>query len=301
MKALRRILALLVISLLIVLAHAAGVVGGFLQTDCAQRVLAWTVPFLLCRGTDCGFSDTEGRQEVSCESYSKKAVSAASGGVAVILTLGQSNAANFGEVRFAPRPAVDNFNPFDGRCYRARDPLLGTDGRGGSPWSRLGDLLVATGRVKRILIVPIAVGGSSIERWAPDGDLHPRIRRVKTMLDDAGVGVTHVLWHQGESDARATSGQEYAERFGQLLASLREVGLDAPVYAAVATWCGGVRPKAEEIRAAQESLPRRFEGVFPGPDTDQLDRFSLRHEICHFSEEGLKAHAALWAESVWRP
>jgi hypothetical protein len=302
MKLFRRIAGWLIVLLLIALAHGAGVLAGFLQWDHAQRVMRLMRPILTCHGADCGFSSTEGRAQLPCDPYREEAVAAAAGEVAVVLAFGQSNAANFGETPFSPIQGVDNFNPFDGKCYRAQDPLLGPDGSSGSPWTRLGHQLVSSGQLKRVLLVPIAVGGSSIKRWTPGGDLHPRIADVKARLDAAGVRVTHIFWHQGESDAYATTGSEYVERFDQLLTTLRERGLDAPVYPAVATRCGaGVRPKAAEIQAAQRSLPERFEGVFPGPDTDQLDRFSHRVDGCHFSDEGLRAHAALWIQAVWAP
>ena len=51
---------------------------------------------------------------------------------AVIVVHGQSNAANFGSVRHAARDAVDNFDPVTGKCFAAADPLLGSDGMGGS-------------------------------------------------------------------------------------------------------------------------------------------------------------------------
>ena len=56
-----------------------------------------------------------------------------------------------------------NFNPHDGKCYQTQDPLLGPDGRGGSVWGRLGDGLVREGLYRRVLIVPIGIGGTQLE------------------------------------------------------------------------------------------------------------------------------------------
>ena len=58
----------------------------------------------------------------------------------VLLILGQSNAANYGDVKFTPPSSVGNFNIYDGKCYRAEDPLLGASFDGGSFGSRLADL-----------------------------------------------------------------------------------------------------------------------------------------------------------------
>jgi hypothetical protein len=78
-------------------------------------------------------------------------------GTTVILTFGQSNAANSGEERYAARGAVHVFNVFDMRFYRAVDPLPGASHDGGSVWGRVGDKLIDAGRARSILIVPIAL------------------------------------------------------------------------------------------------------------------------------------------------
>jgi len=246
-----------------------------------------------CPGGRCGFDDTADREVVDCARFGPEAAR-----TAVLFAGGQSNAANYGQLPIAPRDAVFNFNWFDGRCYLARDPLLGPDGNGGSVWTRIGDLLAARGRYDQVLIVPVAVGGSALRRWIPGGDLHSRIVAAKLQLDAAGIRVTHVLWHQGERDAELdTPADQYIEQFGAFVDGLRELGIDAPVYAAVATACGG--PGRESLRAAQRALPERFAGVHPGPDTDTLDRLEQRYDACHFSDSGLDAHARLWLDAVW--
>src|SRR5690606_17620984 len=56
------------------------------------------------------FADASGRQEVSCWSIDPDA--------AVLLAMGQSNAANYGETRYHPVRLVFNYNWVDGKCYR---------------------------------------------------------------------------------------------------------------------------------------------------------------------------------------
>ena len=115
----------------------------------------------------------------------------------------------------------------------------------------------------------------------------------------AGLRVTHVAWHQGESDAGVTTGDAYVADFRALVASLRDEGVQAPVYAAVATIC---RSQGDPgLRAAQRSLPGRIAGVRPGPDTDALGAGPDRHDGCHFSETGQAAHARLWREALLAP
>src|SRR4051812_1788685 len=60
--------------------------------------------------------------------------------IGVILTLGQSNASNFGQGKYECHNKV--FNYFDGNVYKAKEPLLGADGVNCSVWTRLADMLI---------------------------------------------------------------------------------------------------------------------------------------------------------------
>jgi hypothetical protein len=91
------------------------------------------------------------------------------GRTAVMLTLGQSNAANSGDTPYVPRQRVFNFNIFDGHCYVARDPLLGTTEHRGNFAGRMADALIERGVFDGVVLVPIAVGGSRIEEWTTGG------------------------------------------------------------------------------------------------------------------------------------
>ena len=249
----------------------------------------------------CGFADTEGRVEVGCDAFVGDGSDQA-----VLFVFGQSNSANAGRDRYVAGNEVVNFNPHDGRCYQAEDPLLGPDGSGGSVWGRLGDDLVNEGLYRRVLIVPIGIGGTQLALWTPGGRLHVRVEKSARMLAEAGIRPTHVLWHQGESDVVAdTPPNEYVAMFGGLVASLAELGIDAPVFPAVATHCyfeDGMRAtyaaSAERIRGAQASLPERIPNVRPGPDTDAIVGPRFRHDGCHFNYQGIDAHARLWVRAL---
>jgi hypothetical protein len=236
-----------------------------------------------------GFKDTGGRTEVPCPLLLQPRT-------AVLLAFGQSNAANEGEAPYQPGEGVYNFNLFDGRCYVARDPLLGATGTGGSPWSRLGDKLIAAGMFERVLIVPIAVGASTVADWTPEGIHHARLLDAQRALAAHGLRIMHALWHQGEADALHTTREEYVARFRRLLDAMRAAGIDAPVYVAVASICRN--RGSDAIRAAQREIAATLENVRPGPNTDALDRFVWRFDLCHFSTEGLDRHAELWLEAL---
>jgi Carbohydrate esterase, sialic acid-specific acetylesterase len=236
------------------------------------------------------FADTTGREEVSCWSIDHDA--------AVILAMGQSNAANYGETLYHPIQPVFNFNWSDGKCYKADDPLLGSTGDRGSVWTRLGDALVETKRFKQVVIVPVGVGGSSVRDWAgPDGPA-ARAVRAKEALGRVGLHITHVLWHQGEADYEMHK-EVYARLFARMTDYIRSNGINAPMFVATATICNNYG--ASQIREAQRELPLRMANVFAGPDTDALESIYDRSDnLCHFSDRGLALHARLWRDVLLR-
>jgi Carbohydrate esterase, sialic acid-specific acetylesterase len=220
---------------------------------------------------------------------------------AVFLIVGQSNGGNHGETRFAARGRVYNFNPFDGHCYQARDPLLGATGDGGSPWCLLGDALVTEGFAPTILLVPVSVGGSTVADWAPSGPYNNRLKYAVERVRAAGFVPTHVLWHQGEADALfQTSAQAYVSSFARFVESLRAIGVHAPVHLAIASYFAlphGYEASQTVIREAQQSLIDPRNGIMQGPDTDLIkDRF----DACHMGTLGLRAHAEAWKTALGR-
>jgi len=293
---LRTVLFITAFAACALVAFSLGAVIGEYRPQLAKPLSDWALALLLplnevyCNVEDvtrCGVADTS-RPEVSCVPFTTRDPRQA-----ILLVFGQSNSANFGETRYTAGSRVVNFNPRDGRCYRTEDPLLGPDGDGGSVWGRLGDRLVADGTFDRVLLVPFGIGGTSLREWTRGGRLHPRVENAVQQLHRVHIEPTHVLWHQGENDARdGTASGDYISMFSALVDALRAYGVDAPVFPAVATICAN--PGSEEIRSAQRALPRRLDGVYPGADTDSLSDMRDRYDFCHFSDRGLERHAQLW-------
>jgi len=208
----------------------------------------------------------------------------------VIVGFGQSNSANNARgLRNPDNPKLLNF--YRGRCYLARDPLLGASGKGGSMLTALGESLVARGET--VVLVSLGVGGTSVSEWA-SGKLNTGLRQTLKSLIEADLAPSYVLWHQGERDA-ALGTADYAAQFGAVVGAIRESGVQAPVYAAVATRCFGRAPN-ESLRSAQLSLPSLYSGVRQGPDTDALGS-EYRPDGCHLLAE---LHARLWLHVLSR-
>ena len=241
------------------------------------------------------FGSTKGRARSRAEWFRGRP------GLAVILAFGQSQLANEGEAagRYNPSRDVHNFNLFDGRCYRARDPLLGPTFDRANLLTRLGDLLIERGRFERVLLVPIAYGGTSVAEWKPGGRMYPRLAIASVRLRRLGVEPTHALWHLGETDAaRGLDADAWRRDFAEMVAGLRALGVNAPLFVAQSTIC--CSPRNEVVRAAQRSVIDPAQAIFPGPDTDALGS-EHRWDDCHFSTSGLRRAAELWLEALTAP
>ena len=219
---------------------------------------------------------------------------------AVLVVLGQSNAGNYGMGHYAASEAVDNFDPDTGKCFAAIDPLLGADGKGSSFLPRLGDLLVQSGRFKRVIVVSIAVGGASISDLA-SVHLH-RVDDLIAKLRKENLTPTHILFEQGETDASLhTTEAEYLASLVALVKKFRSEGYQAPVFVASSTKCDEVHPKNRNvIRRAQAAAVNADLDIRRGPDIDMIGNEGRAYGHCHMNQIGELAQAALWAAFIRR-
>jgi lysophospholipase L1-like esterase len=209
----------------------------------------------------------------------------------VAMILGQSNAGNSGQGTYVSSRDVLNY--YGKALYRCEDPMLGATGGSGSIWCRLGDRLVSEGLYEKVIFVPLAIGGSSSEAWAPGGDCHGRIEKAVAELRGINLAVTHVLWIQGEADcASGATPERYRRNVESMTESLRGMGIWAPVFIAVATYQRHMTCPA--IQRAQSELANSKTGIHEGPNLDSLIGAVYRYDGTHLTAEGLEAAAAMW-------
>jgi Carbohydrate esterase, sialic acid-specific acetylesterase len=77
-----------------------------------------------------------------------------------------------------------------------------------------------------ILLLPTAVGGSSISQWLGDS-LFRNVKLFSNFLAKAAIGkqygiIKGILWHQGESDANEKNIPHYSERLSVLFTKFRK-------------------------------------------------------------------------------
>ena len=211
----------------------------------------------------------------------------------VILTLGQSNAANHG----LPGPVSEQgvFNFWQGQYFIAQDPLLGASGRGSNMWTRVGELLLSEGGHSNVIIAPFAGGNTSIEAWVDGGKLFKQLNKTIESLKSAGLEPDYITWIQGETDnMMGTPIAQYQQRLEQLVRFLRAKDLNSPFIIARATRCGWFPPN-QAMHEIQTQVADRYPQVFIGPALDDLG-FAYRFDGCHFTHDGLMAAAQLWLQ-----
>jgi hypothetical protein len=216
----------------------------------------------------------------------------------VILAIGQSNAGNYSNSFYTPKNKVLNY--FSGHLYKAKEPLIGADGNGGSVWTILADKVIDSGLYKMVVIIPVAVGGSSVECWS-SGRCNKKLRSTLEDLKSKGLKLTHILWHQGEADAGALK-LTYKENLVKVLKTVREYKQDAPFYCSIATYNSLNRSNRwgvdTNIQNAQREFVAENRNVFLGPNTDSLTHAIDRYDGQHFSNNGNFKYAKLWFNAI---
>jgi lysophospholipase L1-like esterase len=236
-----------------------------------------------------------GRRPVPCPATGERTM--------VALVFGQSQAANQVQERFVGGKGV--FNYLRGRCYQAVDPLLGTGGDKGNVWTLVANDLVAQKQFDAVILVTIAIGGTSIAQWAPGGRLNEHLMDAVTAIAPV-FPFTHVFIAQGETDfLSGTPPEDYFRKFADLIASLRQRGIAVPIFVAIESgFCDAAATPAKPgnpIAEAQKRIIATQEGVYLGADTDAVNAASDRYDGCHLSGPGARKLAKLWTQAIAAP
>jgi Carbohydrate esterase, sialic acid-specific acetylesterase len=221
---------------------------------------------------------------------------------AVLLVLGQSNAANDGGQRHRSAYGDKVVNAFDGRCFISASPLLGSTDTKGEYWTALGNSMIASGRYDNVVIAPLAYNGSEVARWAKGGDLNNELVDTVKQVKQMGYRPTNILWVQGEADlVKGTSTQDYETRFLSMVDTLRGQDVNAPVYISTATKClepsnGGFKVHIPDnpIVHAQQALSKSGNGIREGVNSDTLLTEDDRYDDCHIGGSGADKVAQAW-------
>ncbi|MFA4870514.1 MAG: sialate O-acetylesterase [Pedobacter sp.] len=220
--------------------------------------------------------------------------------VMICLTFGQSNAGNYGNGTYSTRNEVYNY--YKGKLYKAEEPLLGPDGGGSSVWTRVADMLIDSGLYEKVIIVPCAIGGTSVECWS-EGHCKDKLIKTLDYLENDNIKLTHIFWDQGETDnVDNTTTAEYKKRLKEVIKMIRDRKFNAPFYTSISSYFPynndnlyGIDP---DVIKAQEEVIKEIDNVKRGPNTDSLNLAYYRADAVHFTEKGLDELAKRWFESI---
>lgn len=216
---------------------------------------------------------------------------------------------------FTPTNAskVDNLSWYDGKNYAATNPLLGTGWAGTVGTShnfnfKIADGIISNSKFDRVIIVPMGMGGTSINQWANDGALTTEatgycrmINAVAKKLAAQGItpattGVKFLIkWNHGESDTQAgTSQASYTADFNKMKA---RVDADLPVKWMVAkeSWIVGVT--SATVQAAQLALVDNV-SIFAGENMDSIDATGRVADNTHLNATGGNSAATMGIAAV---
>jgi hypothetical protein len=218
--------------------------------------------------------------------------------VGVIVAFGQSNSANHAEFKVPMSELHGVINYFNGNCYAAQSPLLGATSIDGEWITLTAKKLIEAGIYEKIVVVSSGIGGTRIERWAHENDLNNMFMGVLSNLSK-NYSVTDMIWHQGESDISYTHTEVYETYFKSMINSIRNTGIDAPIFISIASICGEAKrwEYPNRVSIAQSNLVE-VDGIEFGVNTDVLVPIKLRYDKCHFSKIGQEIAASELAKSI---
>ena len=276
-------------------AFARGRAAGAGMAD-PFRVVDYSVIYVACNGS---FGCNQPFTGATTKTPRNTAINT---GVAnlVLFVMGQSNNESEAPSAYTPTngSAIDDFNVYDGSLYVASDPHLGTSWNSTGPGLmdfRLADAFITSGTFARVILVPMAIGGSNVLQWANGGPMQnlPCIALKRLAARGITPGMTNVTfavdWGQGEAEASlSTSQSTYQTALGQIKTNMQACGWIGRFFVNVETWNNTTYAPAAAAQAAV--VDNVF--FFAGANLDSLNN-SNRVDTTHFNDTGSAAGAAL--------
>ena len=235
----------------------------------------------------------------------------------LIAFAGQSNNANSVK-RVKTASSFTNAYMFDyssRRCFAFSEPVLGTEGTAGHVATDTINELRQLGERRPIIVIAFSKGGSSIIHWA-NGALKKRTSSVSDAINDQGMTLDYLIWHQGESDAIPQGGflthyhlngknsvkdfrpvrRWYKDYLDKYISFSSKKFPDANILIAQASYCLGDDSKG--IRDSQIQVAKENKNAKVSINTDSLVGKKYRYDDCHFNESASKIIGSWYANEI---
>ena len=223
----------------------------------------------------------------------------------IIAYFGQSNSANsVDEVSNLDIPAnLYQYNWKDNSCYKYKEPLLGAQGKGGNTITAFG-VSLAKNIDQNLLIIPFGIGGSLVESWS-NGDLNLINKNLYKNLKKNNLNVDLFLFHQGEANSRLLKNlskypknnysKAYLKNLLILIDQTREYFPESYFGLSLVSRCADTGNKY--IINSQKEVINLRRKVFISANSDSLFSKEYRYDLCHFTQEGVKALGKMYENS----
>jgi hypothetical protein len=153
-----------------------------------------------------------------------------------------------------------------------------------------------------ILIIPTAVGGSSVSQWIGDS-LYRGVKLLSNFKEKTEIAkrfgvIKGILWHQGESDANAKNIPLYNKRLAELFTKFRWIAEDNSLPVLLGE-LGSFSKTPQQFKAINESLH-----IYTLHDKNctVITTADLKHkgDSLHFNSEGQRMMGKRFAEAFMK-
>lgn len=222
------------------------------------------------------------RTEVSCPNPEE---------ALVIIGFGQSNSAN--TVDYKSKIIPNNiFNFYNGKCYIAKDPLLGAQGDKGSIWIPLAKKLEYLN--KKIVLSTFGIGGTKVNHWLDKNNLFQFYKDNLNSLKKIYKNPDILIWIQGESDIQ-TDINGFNSNLNTWINTLKKDLPSTIIYISGTSYCKGASNHL--IVKSQKEISDKLDVNYIG-STDKFIGLKYRYDNCHLNEKGMRKINQLILSSI---
>ena len=203
-----------------------------------------------------------------------------------------------------------NFNIYDSGTYPCKQPILGTPWAGPA-WTanlspsgnniicQIADDLITAGTYTEVIMVPVAIGGTTCANWNTGGAINKRIAVTVGQLAKQGLtpatgftGDFYIMWHQGESELPATPAATIAACLQSVAGLFSSAGTGTSRFfiPQSESWVSGATQA--NVISGQSLALSGCSTCRAGANWDSLNNAN-RQDMTHFNQTGAAAAALL--------
>jgi len=150
----------------------------------------------------------------------------------------------------------------------------------------------------KILIIPTAIGGSSISQWLGDS-LYRNVRLLSNFKEKIEIGkkygnIKGILWHQGENDANPTGMMKYQEKLSDLFKKFRNIAGNNSLPVIMGELSSF--PKNYENHQKMNHIIREYSSKDKYTAVVPTNDFKDKGDNVHFNSEGQRKMGQRFAE-----